>query len=460
MKMTEYTGFESNGYDRDVSSDFNSFEYSAPRNAHDSVFKRERTYRTVIEDDTDLISNKQMINDKMVVGNDKPHKANEDFNNFLKTSVKEGSKHIASETELVTESLTQHKYANLAESSYNYFNSKGKIDSVHNELSAPENKYIDDLQGFSVGKELSTIDNLVFYNPVTKETRISYRGTTDRPLRTKSFLRDWKTNGQITGGSTHSTRVRQADRQFDKVVNKYGKQNLTTSGHSQGGHVSYEVAVKHDIPGHHFNPAINTTQLSKAKQYAGNKSEQTIYKTVTDFASPLAYSKELKKSNTKVKVVQNVPGLDGLVETHPINQFKPKPVEIEGALVKSTRRTIAGSVVKSAGKLLDVVNVGYAGYLTEQDIEADVNKKDAGAAEKAFDVSVDVGKNAEMFVADNAIADLGLALMPETFGASAVISLGAIAINDYVIDNVADEAKSLAHSAKKTGNKIASFFGF
>jgi hypothetical protein len=67
--MAEYTGFESNGYDRDVSSDFESFEYSAPRNAHDAVFLRERTYRTFIEDDTDLISNKQMINDKMAVGN-------------------------------------------------------------------------------------------------------------------------------------------------------------------------------------------------------------------------------------------------------------------------------------------------------------------------------------------------------------------------------------------------------
>ena len=58
----------------EISSDFESFEYSAPRNAHDSVFKRERTYRTVTEDDTDLISDKQMINDKMAVGNDKYNK--------------------------------------------------------------------------------------------------------------------------------------------------------------------------------------------------------------------------------------------------------------------------------------------------------------------------------------------------------------------------------------------------
>jgi hypothetical protein len=36
--MAEYTGFEVNGYDADASSDFDNFEYSAPRNAHDSVF--------------------------------------------------------------------------------------------------------------------------------------------------------------------------------------------------------------------------------------------------------------------------------------------------------------------------------------------------------------------------------------------------------------------------------------
>jgi len=69
--MAEYTGFEVNGYDGDVSSKFDSFEYSAPRNAHDSVFDRERTYRTVIGNDTgnDLISNERMINDKMAVDN-------------------------------------------------------------------------------------------------------------------------------------------------------------------------------------------------------------------------------------------------------------------------------------------------------------------------------------------------------------------------------------------------------
>ena len=76
--MAEYTGFEVNGYDGDVSSKFDSFEYSAPRNAHDSVFNRERTYRTVTvtdtNNDTDFISNKRMINDKMAVDTDTSNK--------------------------------------------------------------------------------------------------------------------------------------------------------------------------------------------------------------------------------------------------------------------------------------------------------------------------------------------------------------------------------------------------
>jgi len=64
--MPQYTGFEANGYDADVSSDFDSFEYSSPRNAHDAVFTKQRTYRTVTEDDTDLISNDiSMINYKI-----------------------------------------------------------------------------------------------------------------------------------------------------------------------------------------------------------------------------------------------------------------------------------------------------------------------------------------------------------------------------------------------------------
>ena len=79
-----------------------------------------------------------------------------------------------------------------------------------------------------------------------------------------------------------------------------------------------------------------------------------IYKQPLDFASPLAFHKNLTKSNTKLNIVKNIEGMDGVVETHSIDQFAPTPKSIEGGLVNVERRTLAGSVVKGAGHIADV----------------------------------------------------------------------------------------------------------
>ena len=84
---------------------------------------------------------------------------------------------------------------------------------------------------------MSTIDNLVLHNKVTGETTISYRGTTDKV--SKQFFKDWKINAEIAGGSTTHTRLKEAQSQFDRVVSKYGKDNLTLTSHSQGSNVGY-----------------------------------------------------------------------------------------------------------------------------------------------------------------------------------------------------------------------------
>ena len=62
--MTEYTGFETGGYDGDVASGFDTFEYSAPRNAHDMVFRKERSNRTVTDNADEF-----MINNEITVDN-------------------------------------------------------------------------------------------------------------------------------------------------------------------------------------------------------------------------------------------------------------------------------------------------------------------------------------------------------------------------------------------------------
>jgi hypothetical protein len=77
------------------------------------------------------------------------------------SSVKKGIQYSIDGTEIIGESISQHKYSRLANASYDYFNSKGKIDAVHEGLQNSEYNYIDDLKDFRVDEELSTIDNLV-----------------------------------------------------------------------------------------------------------------------------------------------------------------------------------------------------------------------------------------------------------------------------------------------------------
>jgi len=124
-------------------------------------------------------------------------------------SIKKGIQYSIDGTEIIGESLSQHKYSRLANASYDYFNSRGKIDAVHEGLQNSKYNYIDDLKDFKVDEELSTIDTLVLHNAKTDKVTVSYRGTTDNPMRTKSFLKDWKINGQIAGGESNTIRVKQ-----------------------------------------------------------------------------------------------------------------------------------------------------------------------------------------------------------------------------------------------------------
>ena len=57
------------------------------------------------------------------------------------------------------------------------------------------------------------------------------------------------------------------------------------------------------------------------------------------------------------------------------------------------------------------------GYDIETESETDFNKK-TNTLEKTSDIAIDITKNGEKFFVDNAIFDVGIALAPETFGAS------------------------------------------
>lgn len=411
---------------------------SLPRESLDQVFGRNNVYNNVFRQHPSghHVHEPQSTRE--------PEKSRDHAEDYFRTSLR----NFGNETEVVSESLDQHKYSRLANSSYDYYDSKGDADVVHEGLGDAKYSHVQDLKDFKVDENLSTRDNLVLHNDISGETHVSYRGTTDK--MSKQFFEDWKINGQITGGNSNTKRVREAQNQFEKVVEKYGKENLTVSGHSQGGHVSYAIATKNDVPGFHYNPAINGTQVREAERYSQNISEQMIFKQPLDFASPLAFHKNLAKSNTKLNIVSNLFGKDSVVETHSIDQFAPTPKEVVGDIVMAERRTLAGSIVQGAGH---VAGVGLTAYSFAEDV-----KKDKNIAE----VGVDLAKTGEEYVVDGEILTAGLAMAPETMGLSLVASLGMVVVNDLVAehtsDYIKDELPKLGNTLKKTGNNIGRWF--
>ncbi|CAL6416681.1 unnamed protein product [Bathycoccus prasinos] len=351
--------------------------------------------------------------------------------------------------ESTTESVSQHKYSRLAQSSYDYFNSKGNADLVNTNLKNPKYSHINDLNGFELDKELSTLDDAVLHNKLTGETVISFRGTTSNIKETKAFLKDWEVNSKIMfnpKSAENTRRMKNAFSNTENVISKYGKDNLKVVGHSQGGYVSSSVAQKLDLEGHHYNPAISVRQINQNKKgmFFKNTSEQNIYKTHTDFASPLAYDRHIQK-NFNVNTVNYNPEIterSPFVSTHSLEQFTPAVEEELGkGMVRCERNTLVSSFKNSLGP---AVNVGAQAYSAGKDFQQDI-KEGGGVAVETAKIGLDAAKNAEEYVVDNMIMDVGIAAAPETFGLSLLVAGAATIVHNLAVDSIVNVAKNHSH---------------
>jgi len=314
--------------------------------------------------------------------------------NILGT-LKSKAGNLLDSTEIVKDSLNQQKYSRLANSSYDYFNSNGDANAVEKGLSDPDYSHLG-LEDFKVDKELSSIDNVVLHNKITGETHISFRGTTDDLKKTDQFLSDWNTNRKIMfnpEAAENSKRFTEASEQTDKVIAKYGKRFTTVSGHSQGGGISSLIGQEKDIRGNHFNPAISPKQVAENSKglYAKNIEKRVIYKSHMDFASPLSYTKPIRK-NFNVNLVGTQPGIDNsIVKTHSLDNFAAK-----GGL-NVERNTMVSSMKKGMGT---GISVAAQGYFLSQDIKGDL-KNEKLDSYKGTDIAIDVAKNAAQFAGDD-----------------------------------------------------------
>ena len=99
-------------------------------------------------------------------------------------------------------------------------------------LNASYDKDIKNVGGWVQDEELSTGKTKVYYDPETGKSVVAHRGTT-------GTFSDWSNNAMYAmGGETlykTTDRYKQAKQVQKQAEQKYGRDNITTIGHSQGG---------------------------------------------------------------------------------------------------------------------------------------------------------------------------------------------------------------------------------
>jgi hypothetical protein len=255
------------------------------------------------------------------------------------------------ESKRVRESLKQHKYARLSYASYD-FGSPDKVKKLFSEL--PE------LRSFQLDKKLSTPENSVYYNLMTREVVVSFRGT--------SNLKDGKDDFMILiGKESLSRRYKQSLLLMEKVIKKYDNFHVVSTGHSLGGGISSFVSNHFGIESHNFNGA---------ESIHGALHNDNInvfnYRTHYDLAS-VANLLEKNKAHIQVQTrISNVQNVEGV---HRLNNFFDKNavrvVESNGdTFFESNKST---SIHEKMGYLGFVVDAGFA----ISDIRSGVKSKDS-----------------------------------------------------------------------------------
>jgi hypothetical protein len=96
------------------------------------------------------------------------------------------------------------------------------IEASYNEKNPPK-----EIEGFLLDTELSNKTAKVYHNPTTGETVIAHRGT--------QGITDWGNNlAYVTGNYEKTDRYKKGKKNQKKAEAKYGAENISTLGHSQG----------------------------------------------------------------------------------------------------------------------------------------------------------------------------------------------------------------------------------
>jgi len=156
--------------------------------------------------------------------------------------------------------------------------------------------------GYDIDNELSNRNRTLYVHKESGKTVMAFRGTNPKNSA------DMGTNALLALGLKDiSSRFKNANKYSKKAMEKYGKDNVVFTGHSQGGSQALYVNSKHGNETHSYNPfvepKINKANLLTKAMYSLFKkpvqNNATIYKTTSDPISVFA-----NLSNATVKQIK------------------------------------------------------------------------------------------------------------------------------------------------------------
>lgn len=187
--------------------------------------------------------------------------------------------------------------------------------------------------GYDILHNYSSPDRVVYQHQATKHVVIAFRGTDptswSNGFQAKGF-RDLTTDTILGLGSQNlfSHRFRNADKVTKAVVQKYGANNVSVTGHSLGGSQAMYVSKKYNLHAHAYNPHITWSQALTATNFPNVSLHVNASDPVSAFHRG-AYFKNVDKRNFGKNMLE-AHGMQNFIDTRPahlnrLERLKPIP---------------------------------------------------------------------------------------------------------------------------------------
>jgi hypothetical protein len=156
---------------------------------------------------------------------------------------------------------------------------KINTDELKQILKATYEKDKKDIGDYKIDKKLSGLRAKIYTNANTGKTVVAYRGTDN--------IHDMITDVNLLFDNKNTKRFRHAQKVYDRVVNKYGKDNLILAGHSLSGQLIEKIGRKNKDEIYTLNKPVTPVDILKGRRVPKNQTDIRTSRDAVSILRPL-----------------------------------------------------------------------------------------------------------------------------------------------------------------------------